>query len=676
MAIFDTHSHLLDESFNEDREKLLTELPELGMEGMIEIGVDVDWSARAAQFAAENSFIYASAGVHPHEASGAKEGFVAALRDILVKPKVVAIGEIGLDYHYDLSPREVQRSVFEAQLQLAKETGKPVIIHMRKASEDTMALLKKYKGLRGVMHCYSGSLETAKEALKLGFYISFSGSVTFKNAVNLQPVAEYVPLDRILAETDCPYLTPEPFRGRRNDPSKVRYVLEKLAELKKMSYDEMCAINIRNARELFGITAVFVFSLAACGGINQTRLNKPVSADNAIAAYEPIMPYAGTDKNIETGEKAPADTVFMEGLKGFSDRLSSALLGGGEKNSVCSPTSLYMALSLAATGANGRTRDEILSVLGLSGKSGEYLSQENAGLFRALYIDNEITKLKTANSLWMQNSVPFKKDFIDNATKNFYVSLYSVSFSNPETPKRISKWISDNTSGVLSPNIEVTPNDILHILNTVYLKDEWTEGFSKENTGTDVFHLADGTDTECSFMRKTFDAGGYFKGDGFASFALEMKNAGSLMLILPDDGVKLQELLGAQERTALLFKQEVQKFVKVNLSMPKFSFGSDYDLIGVLKSMGIAAAFGGSADFSAMTDVSAQISKVRQQAHIATDENGLEAAAFTQIVAARGMPPEEETFDMKLDRPFIFAVYSKNGVPLFTGVVANPAENG
>jgi TatD DNase family protein len=253
MDLFDTHAHTLDESFDEDRENLLKELPENGMVGMIEIGCDVDWSKKAADLALEHSFIHAAAGVHPHEASGAAEGFTGELKKILEKPKVVAIGEIGLDYHYDLSPRDVQRAVFEAQLGLAKETGKPVIIHMRKASEDTMALLKKYKGLRGVMHCYSGSLETAKEALKLGFYISFSGSVTFKNAVNLQPVAEYVPLDRILAETDCPYLTPEPFRGRRNDPSKVRYVLEKLAQLKKISYDEICAVNIRNARELFGI---------------------------------------------------------------------------------------------------------------------------------------------------------------------------------------------------------------------------------------------------------------------------------------------------------------------------------------------------------------------------------------------------------------------------------------
>jgi len=253
MAIFDTHAHLLDEAFDEDREKLLTELPQMGMAGMVEIGVDVDWSRKAAALAAEHAFIYASAGVHPHEASGAKEGFTGELRELLLRPEVVAIGEIGLDYHYDYSPREVQQSVFEAQLRLAKETNKPVIIHMRKAYEDTMALLKKYKGLRGVMHCYSGSLETAKEALKLGYFISFSGSVTFKNAVNLQPVAEYVPLERILAETDCPYLSPEPFRGRRNDPSRVRYVLEKLADLKKISYDDICAINIKNARELFGL---------------------------------------------------------------------------------------------------------------------------------------------------------------------------------------------------------------------------------------------------------------------------------------------------------------------------------------------------------------------------------------------------------------------------------------
>jgi TatD DNase family protein len=253
MRLFDTHAHLLSEKFDEDRETLIGELSSRGLIGCIEVGTDVDNSDKAQRLAESADYIWAAIGVHPHDAGEAADGYIDNLAEIANRPKVVAIGEIGLDYYYDFSPREAQRQVFERQLELAQRLKLPVIIHMREATQDTLAILREHKGLRGVMHCFSGSAVTAEICLNLGLHVSFTGSVTFKNARKVAEAAALVPLDRLMAETDCPYLSPEPVRGRRNDPSNVRYVIEKLAEIKGVTADEMAEANIKNAKELFKI---------------------------------------------------------------------------------------------------------------------------------------------------------------------------------------------------------------------------------------------------------------------------------------------------------------------------------------------------------------------------------------------------------------------------------------
>jgi len=253
MKLFDTHAHLLSEKFDEDREALLAALPGRGLQGVIEVGTDLVHSERAAALAAEVDYIYAAIGVHPHDAAEAPEDYLESLEALAARPKVVALGEVGLDYYYDFSPRDVQCKAFERQLALAQKLNLPVIIHMREATQDTLSLLREHKGLRGVMHCFSGSAETAELCLDMGLYISFTGSVTFKNARKVVEAASVVPLDRLMAETDCPYLSPEPVRGKRNDPSNVRFVLEKLAEIKGILFDQMCEANINNAKGLFGI---------------------------------------------------------------------------------------------------------------------------------------------------------------------------------------------------------------------------------------------------------------------------------------------------------------------------------------------------------------------------------------------------------------------------------------
>lgn len=253
MRLFDTHAHLLSEKFDEDRDALIARLPDLGIVGMIEVGTTVSDSVKAIELAEKADYIYATIGVHPHEAAEAEPDYIEQLRALAANPKVLAIGEIGLDYHYDFSPRDVQRDVFARQLELARELELPVAIHMREATQDTLAILKEHGISHGVMHCFSGSAETAEICVDMGLHLSFTGSVTFKNARKVVEAAAVVPLDRLMAETDCPYLSPEPVRGRRNDPSNVRYVIEKLAEIKGIAPDEMAEINISNAKGFYNI---------------------------------------------------------------------------------------------------------------------------------------------------------------------------------------------------------------------------------------------------------------------------------------------------------------------------------------------------------------------------------------------------------------------------------------
>ena len=253
-GLFDTHTHLLDPRFDEDREALLQELPGRGIELMLNVACSAGDIEPLAECAERHDYVYVTAGIHPHEAAQAKAGDLEKVRAALHRDKFVAVGEIGLDYYYDLSPRDVQKEYFMAQLELAKELQKPAIIHIRDAFGDAMALLRTfYRQGTGVLHCFSGSYEVAKECVNMGMYISFAGPLTFDNAVKLREVAAKLPKDRVLIETDCPYLAPVPMRGKRNDPGFVLYTAKKLAEIWNMELKEVIDITNRNGRELFSI---------------------------------------------------------------------------------------------------------------------------------------------------------------------------------------------------------------------------------------------------------------------------------------------------------------------------------------------------------------------------------------------------------------------------------------
>lgn len=251
--LFDTHAHLNDERFDEDREEILSSLTEKGLWAYCEIGYDMPSSFKAAELAKQYDFVYAAAGVHPHDSKDMTDGDFIRLKELLKDKKVVALGEIGLDYYCDNSDRNIQREIFARQLALAKETDMPVIIHSRDAMEDTINILREYGTGDGIIHCYSGSRESAKILLDMGYYISFAGPVTFKNAASLPEVAKYVPLERLLIETDSPYLAPVPYRGKRNCPLYVEEVCRKIAELRGMPFEEVADITLTNAKRVYRI---------------------------------------------------------------------------------------------------------------------------------------------------------------------------------------------------------------------------------------------------------------------------------------------------------------------------------------------------------------------------------------------------------------------------------------
>ena len=252
--LFDSHAHLDDEAFDADREDVIARALANGLTGIVNPGSCMKSSAAALALAQQHAAIYAAVGIHPHDADSADEAAYEQLRGWSWHPKVVAIGEIGLDYHYDFSPRSVQQDVFVRQLAVAKECDLPVILHDREAHGDILRLVKEQgQGVRGVFHCFSGSIEMAREVLKLGFYLSVGGTLTFKNAAKLPEIVKEIPLERLLLETDSPYLTPVPHRGRRNEPLHVSLVAKKVAQLRGLSVEEVARQTTANTCRCFGI---------------------------------------------------------------------------------------------------------------------------------------------------------------------------------------------------------------------------------------------------------------------------------------------------------------------------------------------------------------------------------------------------------------------------------------
>ena len=252
--LFDTHAHLDDRAFDVDRNQLLESLPGQGLELVMNPGCSLESSRNASAMASQYPYLYAAVGSHPDAADEVNEEVLEEYRKLCkLNPKIKAIGEIGLDYHYEDIPRELQLKAFRAQMALAAELDLPVIVHERDAHEDGMAVVREFPTVKGVFHCYSGSAEMARQLVNLGWYIGFTGVLTFKNARKAVEVAASIPLDRIVLETDCPYMSPEPFRGKRNDPGKLYRMAEKLAEIRNLPLEEIHRITTENGKHLYRI---------------------------------------------------------------------------------------------------------------------------------------------------------------------------------------------------------------------------------------------------------------------------------------------------------------------------------------------------------------------------------------------------------------------------------------
>lgn len=249
--IFDSHAHYDDSQFNEDRAIVLKEIQENGVVGVLNCGSDLRGMNMSIELANTYDFIYAAVGIHPEYAQLVNEELIENMRNHAKNPKVRAIGEIGLDYYWEENPpREVQKKAFRMQMQLARELNLPVVIHDREAHQDTLEIMKEFSDVKGVVHCFSGSVEFAKECLKLGYYIGITGVVTFKNAKVIKEVAKVVPLDKLLVETDCPYMAPTPYRGKRNQSDYIQYIIEEIAQLKGITKEEVEENTIKNGKNL------------------------------------------------------------------------------------------------------------------------------------------------------------------------------------------------------------------------------------------------------------------------------------------------------------------------------------------------------------------------------------------------------------------------------------------
>jgi serine protease inhibitor len=371
----------------------------------------------------------------------------------------------------------------------------------------------------------------------------------------------------------------------------------------------------------------------------------------------------------------PVKDSTIEAINKFSYNTASRLLKPDGKNYCYSPLSLYYALALAATGAKGSTREELFLLLGIS--DAEELSEQSRNLYHQLYTNDEVSKLKISNSLWIDKEVggkkiEYKDAFVDNAIQNFYASLFLVDFDDADTGNKMAQWISDNTNNTLTPTIDIDPEQIMSIINTVYFIDQWTDAFDMDRTAESIFKLPNGGQVKCDFMNNKKHSR-FVKGSNFIRSDLALKNKCKMVFILPDKGTNVNELMATPEKMQKIFTQGQEYYGEVTWSVPKFSYDSKYDLRKTMQKLGVIDAFTSRADFTGITDYRACISDIIQQTHIGINEKGVEASAFTQINFV-GVSVPSDKVKMILDRPFIYGIVTPDNIPLFVGVCNDPAK--
>lgn len=382
------------------------------------------------------------------------------------------------------------------------------------------------------------------------------------------------------------------------------------------------------------------------------------------------------------------DADFTVSLNEFA-RDSTVLLSPDFSENACySPLSLYYALALTASGAGGETRDEFRSVLH---DKGDGWAEEQCGkYYRQHFHDNEESKFWLANSLWIDGHYTFHENFIKGAEQNFYSALFQADFTDPALAEEMTKWVSENTGGLLKPEFEFSKNQMLSVINTIYYNAQWSEQFSREYNTKEEFHKANGSTVTAEFMHTGESFGSAYEGNGFTRASLSLRHSGEMVFILPDEGVSTTELLSDPAAfEEMFYPKAYEEFTSCQLSwsVPKFSFGCEHDLKDMLISLGLETAFDlSTADFSGISIIEPYLSEAKQGTHIGINEDGVEAAAYTEIGldAGAAMPPEK-LIEMRLDRPFLFAILSRDTTDqpespmdsslLFVGVCGDPTAS-
>ncbi len=362
------------------------------------------------------------------------------------------------------------------------------------------------------------------------------------------------------------------------------------------------------------------------------------------------------------------DPSFIEEQADFVFTTARELLSAREENLVYSPTSLYYALALAASGTEGETAEELYRFLGTKDRKN---AEENAGkLYRTLYCDNSIGQLRIATSLWVGRDLKLKETFQKTAATQFYASIYNVDFSDEKTGEEMGKWVQENTKGTIAPEIKTSPQQLMHLMNTIYFYDEWIDRFSESGTKKGDFHLADKTTVETDYMNATFGSHGYSTGEGYVSSSLGLKESGSMVFVLPDEGISVDRFLESPERLREALEGGEAHMGEVVFKVPKFTSDSRSDIKEMMMKLGITRIFE-DGDFSGMTEQKdIFISSITQNGHIGIDEKGVEASAFTDIAYSGAALPVGRA-EMILDRPFLYGI-KKNGEWLFIGICDNP----
>jgi len=456
--------------------------------------------------------------------------------------------------------------------------------------------------------------------------------------------------------------------------SKGRKIFDALGEADGQMVREAAETRLRRPRRTVYRVAAAAACLALALGIFAAVKNggeKPPRVIGALA--EVVLPQAYAFDDYEgrrdVWEQNPLDEDFYAQVKDFSYRTASAAFAAQDGNLNYSPLSLYYALTLAASGARGETQTELLELLGAP--DADTLTENCGRLYRRLYKVNDIGALRLATSLWLDEDVEFSEQFVREAAERLYAYSFRESFDDSATAEKMAGWVSETTGGLLRPDIELNSEQIMAILNTVYFRDEWIDRFNEEKTAEDSFFRADGSEVRCDFMNATYGSAGFWWGENYVRAMLGLKNLGSMVFVLPDEGTDVRELLASPEALREAFEGGEESWGEVVWQIPKFDFASRLDAGELLRTLGVSRMFETDADFSGITDGIAYVSGVGQQTRISIDERGVEAAAYTELFYAGAAPPNGRA-EMILNRPFLYGITAENGTLLFVGVCADP----